>query len=79
MDFEKLFKALVIGGSVLASSCASTSNSVTTNENPNVTKPDCSEICTQESGGETFCPEDGNTGPTNCCWLMLPKHECCGS
>lgn len=38
----------------------------------------CDDICTEQtSDGELICPIPDGDGGTNCCWLMIPKHECC--
>ena len=38
----------------------------------------CDEVCTEHTDdGEMVCPIPDGEGGTNCCWLMIPKHECC--
>lgn len=40
----------------------------------------CDEICDGlTDDGEVICPIPDGEGGTNCCWLMIPKHECCPS
>ena len=92
MEFERLFTALVIGGSVIAGGCASKSTSSdTTNANTTVAATpaaqdaaadeaiDCAKVCDMPDGERTremICP-DPDLGADNCCWLMSNPHECC--
>jgi len=40
----------------------------------------CDEICDGlTDDGEVICPIPDGEGGTNCCWLMMPRHECCPS
>ena len=40
----------------------------------------CEDICNEHTeDGEMVCPIPDGDGATNCCWLMIPKHECCPS
>jgi len=83
MDFETLFKVVVVGGSVLAGGCASKTASTSTQQpavQPTDTTEvavDCDAICTGPEGRERFCPDPSNEGIENCCWLMTRPHECC--
>jgi hypothetical protein len=119
MEFEKMFKVVVVGGSLLAGGCAAKTASApataggastpaaTENaaapeaapETPAATEEtpapeaeadgskkaaaepvNCEELCdTLTPDGESICPDPNNEGTQNCCWLMIPKHECCPS
>jgi hypothetical protein len=85
MEFEKLFTALVIGGSVIAGGCASKTGTSNANGTAIESKTrqsdiDCAKICTFPSNDQSdraaLCPDPVNGGE-NCCWLMLQQHECC--
>ena len=87
MTFDKLYKSLVVGGAMLAGSCAATDGATRTMPEPvsaevTVAQADdaqrCDDICETLSGGEVNCP-DIETGTTNCCWLMSKPHPSCPS
>ncbi len=86
MEFEKLFKVIVLGGSVIAGGCAPKTGS--TPPAPDTTKAatkatdkdavDCEKVCSGPEGRERFCPDPNQDGSENCCWLMGPEqHACC--
>jgi hypothetical protein len=79
MTFDKLYKALVIGGAALTlGACGgATSTSAAKPAKAKPAKPElasCETICSGE-GREMFCPMP--KGGNNCCWLMSPPHRCC--
>ena len=87
MTFDKLYKSLVVGGAMLAGSCAATDGAARTVLEPvaaEATEPQadnaqsCDAVCETLGGGEVICP-DTETGATNCCWLMSKPHPCCPS
>ena len=89
MDFDKLYKSLVVGGAMLATSCAATDTTTRSApepapaaaqaaEAPKAEADNCSEVCSNMEGSEVICP-DPATGGTNCCWLMSEPHPCCPS
>lgn len=86
MEFERLFTALVMGGSLMAGGCGA--KAPTASERPAGTDAeaqrataDCEEICTypaaDSSAREVFCPDTSMEGAENCCWLMQEVHPCC--
>ena len=91
MKFETLFQALVIGGSMIGGGCASKTvppvdAKVTVNTEQkqpetqeNNEKLDCKSLCESPNlGRESICPDPGQDGVSNCCWLMAQQHPCCG-
>jgi len=93
MEFEKLFSAVVLGGSLLAGGCAKKATESSPETPPAETTKttetppadgaeaavDCEKICTTGDGREVFCPDPSNNDIENCCWLMVKRHECCES
>ena len=83
MEFEKLFKVVVLGGSVIAGGCApkippapDTTKAATKTTDENAV--DCEKVCDGPEGRGRFCPDPNQNGSENCCWLMGPElHECC--
>jgi hypothetical protein len=92
MNFDKLYKSLVMSGTLLVSSCA-TPGAVGTSDSPAPTEPkpvtqttvaepeeplDCKSLCSDLGDDNAVCP-DPKDGVENCCWLMAKKHPCCSA
>lgn len=90
MNFDKLYKSLVMSGTLLVSSCAAPGAAVTSDAPaPAEPKPapvttaaepeeplDCKSLCSGLGDDNAVCP-DPSDGVENCCWLMAKKHPCC--
>ncbi len=85
MNFDKLYKSLVVSGTLLVGACATAGGAGTTGTSPAPdTDPsttqgeaqDCRSVCTGLGDDNAVCP-DPNTGAENCCWLMTQRHPCC--
>jgi len=92
MNFDKLYKSLVMSGTLLVSSCAtpgtaSTSETAPTNEPEPISETsaaepqeplDCKSLCSDLGDENAICP-DPSDGAENCCWLMVEQHPCCSA
>ncbi len=88
MDFQNMFRALVLGSSVTAAGCGGREirPEVHPANQPAIQPelPDraagsgdavaCEEICNYDA--EPVCP-DPTDGFEGCCWLMQTPHPCC--
>ena len=92
MNFDKLYKSLVMSGTLLVSSCA-TPAAVGPSSSPTPSEPkpanetsaaqpeeplDCKSLCTDLGDDNAICP-DPSDGAENCCWLMVQRHPCCSA
>lgn len=83
MEFEKLFKVLVVSGSVMVGGCAAKNAGTSPADTPGISKArteklDCEALCDEPNNGRgSVCPDPSSPGSQNCCWLMLERHECC--
>ena len=77
MNMTRLYKALVLGGAMLTTGCATGATETKRAAGPTgepKAANDCNKIC-KGSGMSRFCPTlDGKSA--NCCWLSN-QHPCC--
>lgn len=85
MNFEKLYKSLVVSGTLLVGACATPGSAGTAAPSPAPDAEraagqdealDCRSLCTGLGDDNAVCPDPTN-GAENCCWLMTQRHPCC--
>lgn len=90
MNAERLFRVLVVGGSMMVGGCGSKTPpagtpeagttapaepTATTNAEATPEALDCATICQFDS--DVICPDANMDGAMGCCWLMIEPHPCC--